>query len=168
MWPQGKDSLNTTPSSVWYHNHSLFPAMCGPQNLKSSPSCMLEHSFCMSESLHREGCWMMRRETQTQRKMFRMDSFVMLFFLSHKKVGWTSTLWAADKRATGHVYCFMGAWIYRGVVQYRSLYLVCFLPLMWLSSPCDPVCNLLYQVYSCSLASTGDGGLIINGSGRKN
>lgn len=40
---------------------------------------------------------------------------------------------------------------------------------MWLStlSLCDPDCNLLYGVYSCSLASSGVAGLIIDGSGRK-
>lgn len=40
----------------------------------------------------------------TEAKEDVQDGFLCdAIFLSHKKVGWTSTLWAADKRATGHV-----------------------------------------------------------------
>ncbi len=41
------------PNSVWYHSRILFPGMCGPQNPMSSSSCMLEHWFCIAESLLR-------------------------------------------------------------------------------------------------------------------
>lgn len=54
---------------------------------------------------------MLNDETgDTDAKEDVQDGFLCdAIFLSHKKVGWTSTLWAGDKRATGHVYYFMGA-----------------------------------------------------------
>ena len=66
MWPRGEGLTNHGPNSVYYQNHIPFPGMCGPQNPKSSSSCMLEHWFCITSSAQKT--W---KEERLRRKSAR-------------------------------------------------------------------------------------------------